>query len=644
MRLLAYILLFHATSLSVQASTPFACDGKFYTVLSIDNKSVLQELSVSSTETVAKRTIELSQPNRQITAIGMSVKDMHLYGLDFDTKELLKIDATGKVESLGVPENLNTDLIYWAGDVSAEGNHLIVIGHNRQLQEDTHIYRIALFSPNHYAGISSVISDLPTIITDIATDPVRGVMYCFDKQNRQIAVLGGSNVTHYQHQKISPYIESIFFDRSGQLFGYGATSEWEHNTLYAIDKLRGSILPISVAARGAFGDGCSCPYTLSFERTITPENPTSCEEITIDYAITNHTGTGRVADFEDILPEDFIIESVVDHTFTLATIESAEASNAFIIPSLDILKGENIIQIKVKLKASFEEKYETQALIFNLPLGLGENMLSDNPKTNNLQDANITQLLQSEDIELEDYLSFNCAKDTATITLPLQNGTVEWNDGSTATQIKMSEAGLYWVKAQNECLAIEDSIDLRFPAPPMLEMENQQRLKQGTTATLSFDTNIDRPTIQWSSTNDMELSCLDCLQPSFVAIQNSTYYLQLTDEYGCTFMDSTQVLVDPIRQLYIPTAFSPNDDGINDTFFIQSITQTATIKELMVIDRWGTVLYHIKNAPINDPQFGWNGAFNNQLVTGGTYLWIADVEYLDGAVEQLKGTIEVVLN
>ncbi len=638
MKSIFFTLLLMATTFVSQASSPFQCSGKFYTVLAVDNQSVLQELSLSSSE---KRMIPLSEPNRQITAIGISVKDMHLYGLDFDTKELLRIDANGVVEALGVPENLNTDLTYWAGDVSAEGSHLVVIAHDRQQQKDTYVFRINLFSPNYYAGITSLISNVPTIITDIATDPVRGVTYCFDKQNRQIAVFGGSSVSHYLHQKINPFIESLFFDRNGQLFGYGSSSEWEHNTLYAINKIGGNAIPVSTATKGSFGDGCSCPYTITFERTITPEQTTSCDELTVNYKIVNYSGTGRSANFEDILPSGFIIESVVDHTFTLATIESAEQTNSFLIPNLDILINENFITIKVKLEAVFEEKYQSQALLYNLPMGLGSNLLSDNPSTSQYQDANTTKILQSKTIQLEDYLSYNCTKDTATLSLPMQNGTFEWSNGSRNPKVQITEADTYWVKAQNECLTLEDTLQINFPAPPFLELGENKKLMQGKLATLHFQSNITNPIIQWSSSNNFDLDCMDCAQPNLTAIYDNTYYLQLTDTSGCTFRDSIQVLVEPTRQLYMPTIFSPNGDGVNDFFFLQSLSNTATVQQFKVIDRWGNLVFSISDVPINTPELGWDGTFKNKPVAAGAYIWVADIMYLDGKVEKRTGSVKV---
>ncbi|NJK83774.1 MAG: hypothetical protein HC912_08120 [Saprospiraceae bacterium] len=322
------------------ATTPFKCDGKFYVVLVIENKSVLQEIDMLLNGTIQKRLIPLSEPQRQVTALGMSIRDMHLYGLDFDTKELLKIDAEGKIVSLGVPEALDMSLEYWAGDVDPQGTHLTVIGVDKQQGKDVRTYRISLFTTRHYAGVSSIIANVPTLMTDFVTDPTINATYAFDKTNRQIVSMNGSVIQHYQHQKIAPFLEGLFFDRNGNLFGYGSSSESEQSILYAIDKIRGGTIPIDIGAKGRYGDGCSCPHTLTFTRTITPEIVNSCDEITIHYEIINKSGIGRTISFEDVLPEGFIIEKMTNRTFTLATVESGEGTKLAVHPSIRCIDGQ----------------------------------------------------------------------------------------------------------------------------------------------------------------------------------------------------------------------------------------------------------------------------------------------------------------
>jgi gliding motility-associated-like protein len=625
------------------STTPFKCDGKFYVVMVVDNKSVLQEIDMAFNGTIQKRIIPLNEPQRQVTALGMSIRDMHLYGLDFDTKELLKIDAAGKVESLGVPEALNTSLEYWAGDVDPQGTHLTVIGMDKQKGQDVAIYRISLFTPRHYAGISSIISGVPTLITDFVADPTITAVYAFDKANRQIVTINGSSIQHYQHQKVALFLEGLFFDRQGNLFGYGSSNESEQSTLYAIDKIRGSMTPIDLGTKGRYGDGCSCPHTMTFTRTITPEIVNSCDEITIQYEIINKSGIGRTIHFEDVLPENFIIQEMTNRTFTLATVESGEGTNRLFIPRLDMLMGKNVITLQVALKESVKTSISTQAKLARLPLGLGETMLSDNPHTSAPSDANVLRIMHANEFDLSRFLRFDCEKKQAIIAPNIQNATFIWSDGSTQSQFMTTLPGKYWVSIQTECATLNDTIDITFPPTPTLKLAENQTVRQGTLLTLPFQTNFVVKTIQWSSERAFDLSCQDCEVPDLTAVQSNTYYLKITDEKNCVLEDAVQIEVLPVRTIYAPNVFRPSSNTSNEVFYLQGISNTATIKRMSIFNRWGAIVFERYDVPINKAQFGWDGtAKDNNIVVSGTYLWTAEVEYLDGWQETLQGTILLV--
>lgn len=644
MKTLLFSLLLLMTNASLLLSQAFQCDKRFYVVGRENNSSFLEAGYLSADGEIERERIELSAPERQYTCLGLSIHDMHLYALDFNSKELLRIDASGEVENLGIPDHLNTELEYWAGTVSAGGRTLTVIGYSKTEGKDKVVYSINLLREGHAAGVVSIVSTLPTSLADLALDPIRGVLYGFDKQQQQIVPIGTGTVTHYQHNRVGVYAEGLFFDEFGQMYAYGSGSVSEQSVLYKVDKISGEFELVGSLPKGRFGDACSCPYRITFQRIITPEVLVPCEEFTIQYIIQNGAGEGKTnVLLEDILPSSVIITEVVEHTFTLATIESGVGSSVFYIPLLDVLLNKNTITLKAKLIDDSADQLETQASLEGLAFGLGYSRLSDNPLTSTLADANINAIADSERFDLNSFLTYNCDGETATLALPIKDAEILWSTGETTSSIDIKESGDYWVEVQNECLSVRDTITVdEFPERLVLDLGRDLQVEQGKAFQLAFNTNATMlQNINWRSENSFELDCNDCPQPLLTPLRDNVYFLTITDQAGCRVEDSIRIIVEAKESVYAPTAFSPDGDGQNDFFYLQSIEGVAQIRQFSIFDRWGNVLYEVENSPINDAAFGWDGNSQDKKVLNGSYVWVAEIEFVEGKRKQLKGVVQV---
>ncbi len=116
-----------------------------------------------------------------------------------------------------------------------------------------------------------------------------------------------------------------------------------------------------------------------------------------------------------------------------------------------------------------------------------------------------------------------------------------------------------------------------------------------------------------------------------------TYEVELfvTDQYGCE--DSVMQLIEvlPVFNVYVPNAFSPNDDGINDVFRAYSNCPLNDYK-MKVFDRWGAQVFES-----DDIESGWNGFQQNEGYGTGVYVWF--VSYVVDERERiLKGDVTLV--
>ena len=94
-----------------------------------------------------------------------------------------------------------------------------------------------------------------------------------------------------------------------------------------------------------------------------------------------------------------------------------------------------------------------------------------------------------------------------------------------------------------------------------------------------------------------------------------------------------------IRPIYVPNAFSPNNDGTNDQFLIYAGKQVANIRSFLVFNRWGETVYEYYNFQPNDPLFGWDGKHRGKEMDPAVFTWFAEIEFVDGKVELYEGDV-----
>ena len=158
----------------------------------------------------------------------------------------------------------------------------------------------------------------------------------------------------------------------------------------------------------------------------------------------------------------------------------------------------------------------------------------------------------------------------------------------------------------------------------------------GETVEIQIQTNILNPTISWNPSRF--LSCDTCQTVTIQAFENVTYTLLVEDEDGCVSEVEIDVLVDQREEVYIPNAFSPNDDGFNDVFTIYGRQGIENVKSFQIFDRWGALVFEENDQAINLIK-GWDGTFNGREVIQGVYVYRIVTERIDGQEKVLNGDV-----
>jgi|GEM_PF-1100832 len=120
------------------------------------------------------------------------------------------------------------------------------------------------------------------------------------------------------------------------------------------------------------------------------------------------------------------------------------------------------------------------------------------------------------------------------------------------------------------------------------------------------------------------------------------------NEYACS-ADTSIVIPIELFSVWVPNAFSPNGDGVNDYFFFMSANLLMDVV-FEVYNRWGTKVFEYKGASIkltdiNTPltNTGWDGKYKDEYVQDGVYVWKLNYKR-DGStrIYQKQGTVTVV--
>ena len=190
---------------------------------------------------------------------------------------------------------------------------------------------------------------------------------------------------------------------------------------------------------------------------------------------------------------------------------------------------------------------------------------------------------------------------------------------------------------ENDCLSI---LNFTITEPPELivNLPDDLTLSLGDSVRVrSLINSTDSLAYQWSPTDN--LSCTTCPEPFANPLFTALYGLTVTNENDCTASDEILITIEKTCEVFIPNAFSPNSDGINDLFYIQSSKDIREIRYFRIFDRWGEQVFGAENFPPNHPGYGWNGFFKGERMNAGVFVYVAEVECLDGHIELVAGDV-----
>ena len=204
----------------------------------------------------------------------------------------------------------------------------------------------------------------------------------------------------------------------------------------------------------------------------------------------------------------------------------------------------------------------------------------------------------------------------------------KWSNGDENQKTFISQPGTYWViKTDNFGCFNSDSISFTMSSSPVISL--------GEDTVICFRSPIPLSPGDGFSAYLWENGFTEKLR---YVEEAGNISVVVWDELGCSGTDTVKVKTDAHRlpDVYIPNAFTPNGDGLNDVFpFNFPVVQNEY--NLKIFTRWGEKIYDsdVSNGP-------WDGTFLNKNSQLDSYIWVNSYRACDGNWRNTKGTVTVV--
>jgi gliding motility-associated-like protein len=186
-----------------------------------------------------------------------------------------------------------------------------------------------------------------------------------------------------------------------------------------------------------------------------------------------------------------------------------------------------------------------------------------------------------------------------------------WSTGSTDSLISVHETGTYWVQVSNSCGTAQDTFRLAVLDPPTATLQDTALCEEWTYV---LRVHADSASYLWNTGDTL---------PTLVPSRSGTYSVEITNPCG-QIQDRAEIEIRPcLCNVWIPNSFSPNGDGVNETFEIKADCPEFAFT-LDIFNRWGEHVHHQ-----TDLQNPWSGTFQGKPLPAGVYTYRIQYEGRD---------------
>ncbi|MCY7352654.1 MAG: T9SS type B sorting domain-containing protein [Cytophagaceae bacterium] len=196
-----------------------------------------------------------------------------------------------------------------------------------------------------------------------------------------------------------------------------------------------------------------------------------------------------------------------------------------------------------------------------------------------------------------------------TLTPAFGQTSYRWSTGDTTQRLKPLQSGRYALKVKAGVCQLSDSVQVTIHPLPTLETIPELECLRDQPLTLDARASGPGLRYQWLPGGSTS--------PSLIASTAGRYDVRIQTDFGCAANRSITVRDDCPPQVFIPDAFSPNGDGLNDQWEWKNTDELDS--RLTVYDRWGEVLFSTENS-----QQRWDGTYQGLPCPTADYVFRLD--------------------
>ncbi|MEJ5144671.1 gliding motility-associated C-terminal domain-containing protein [Sphingobacterium sp. MYb388] len=194
-------------------------------------------------------------------------------------------------------------------------------------------------------------------------------------------------------------------------------------------------------------------------------------------------------------------------------------------------------------------------------------------------------------------------------------------------------SGNYTVRITNEegCDTIMTVIAEAYPSPEIITTPTDTMIRYGDSVRL----NVSGGTMYtWFPSASLDTTTV--ASPVAYPFKQTGYFVIGFNDFGCRDTGYINVDIDFTMPDFVPNAFSPNGDGVNDVFHIEG-AHYQKVRAFNIHNRYGQLVFSTIDATK-----GWDGNYNGQACDVGTYYYHIQLDYPNGRTRICKGDIVLI--